>query len=164
MNRLLEDETVPDPLVRPLQGEAEIAAAMEVRLAVFVQEQGFPSALEFDEHDAVATHIGLWTEDAVVGTARLFQLRPSVARLGRVAVQREFRGRGWGRLLVAGALREADRAGFREVEADAQVHLLPFYATFGFVPEGEPFEEFGIPHRSIRRQAPTLAASSEPVL
>ena len=29
---------------------------------------------------------------------------------------------------------------------NAQTQAMPFYARFGFVPDGEPFEEAGIPH------------------
>lgn len=142
----------PEPVVRPLLGEAEYAAAMAVRTVVFVEEQGFPPHEEFDRWDAAATHFGVWAGNGVVGTARLFERYPGVGKLGRVALRRECRGRGWGRLLVAAVVRHADQIGLPEVIADAQVQLLPFYESFGFIAEGEPFDEGGFTHRRIRRQ------------
>ena len=34
----------------------------------------------------------------------------------------------------------------------AQTPLAGWYATFGYVPDGEPFVEDGIPHTPMRRQ------------
>ena len=124
-------------------------------MVVFVAEQGFPPHEEFDLRDAESTHFGVWAEGKIVGTARLFERQPGVGKLGRVALLREYRGRGWGRLLVARVLREADEAGLQEVVADAQADLVPFYSSLGFVAEGELFEEGGILHRRIRRRAPS---------
>jgi predicted GNAT family N-acyltransferase len=50
------------------------------------------------------------------------------------------------------ALMDAARArGDRVVMLNAQTHALPFYARFGFIAEGEEFDDAGIPHRAMRR-------------
>jgi len=41
------------------------------------------------------------------------------------------------------------------VRLHAQTHAMPFYARFGFAPEGDAYLEAGIPHRTMaRRLAP----------
>ena len=46
---------------------------------------------------------------------------------------------------------EAGRRGMRRLALSAQTHALGFYAGFGFEPEGEVYEEAGLPHQAMRR-------------
>ena len=41
--------------------------------------------------------------------------------------------------------------GYREMVLNSQTHAMPFYARAGFAPEGEEYEEVGIPRRTMRR-------------
>ena len=41
--------------------------------------------------------------------------------------------------------------GYHEVVLNSQTRAMPFYARAGFAPEGEEYEEVGIPHRTMRR-------------
>jgi predicted GNAT family N-acyltransferase len=46
---------------------------------------------------------------------------------------------------------QAARArGDREVALSAQTHAIRFYERFGFVAEGEQYDDAGIPHRWMR--------------
>ncbi len=74
------------------------------------------------------------------------------AKLERFAVLPAWRGRGLGRALVAATIREAQAAGFTAFVLNAQTHLDGFYASFGFEPVGEVFDEAGIPHIAMVRQ------------
>jgi predicted GNAT family N-acyltransferase len=42
--------------------------------------------------------------------------------------------------------------GIRTVRLSAQVHALAFYRAHGFRPEGEVYEEAGIPHQGMLRE------------
>ncbi len=66
----------------------------QVRLAVFVQEQGFAEASEFDAVDPAAWHAVLWENGLPLATGRVFpdESRESRFTIGRIAVQREYRG------------------------------------------------------------------------
>jgi ElaA protein len=44
-----------------------------------------------------------------------------------------------------------DRIGAAPAVLDAQTYAQAFYARFGFVAEGEPFDEDGIEHITMRR-------------
>jgi predicted GNAT family N-acyltransferase len=68
-----------------------------------------------------------------------------------MAVLREFRGKGVGGAVLTKLMEAAKSRGDREVVLSAQVHALAFYASYGFTPFGEGYEEAGIPHREMRR-------------
>ncbi len=119
---------------------------LSVRQTVFVEEQGVPVGEERDEHDDASVHF--LARDASghpIGTARLL----GSGRIGRVAVLREWRGRGLGRALMAAAIAEASRCGMTRLHLHAQVQTIPFYESLGFVVCGEEFEEAGILHREM---------------
>ena len=138
-----------EPEIRPLTGHAEFLKALEVRVAVFVDEQGGPREDEPDAWDSAARHWVVVALGQVVGTARLYRPEPGVAKIGRVALLPEFRGRGWGRRLLEAMVAQARALGFRRVMLDAQVSAAAFYQAFGFVPEGETFLEAGIIHQRM---------------
>jgi predicted GNAT family N-acyltransferase len=121
----------------------------EVRRAVFIDEQGVPEALEWDEHDAAALHLLATSIDgSPIGCVRLL---PD-GHIGRMAVLPAWRGHGVGRGLQAAILNAARARGHAEVELSAQSHAAGFYARFGFVAVGTEYEEAGIPHVAMRKR------------
>ena len=126
-------------------------AAQAVRTAVFVHEQGIAPEDEWDAEDAKALHAVLWDEQGqAVGNARLLEPSPRLAKVGRMAVLREARGKGYGTRLLQALLVEARRRGHDEVRLSAQRSAEGFYAAQGFTVVGEPFDEVGIPHIEMR--------------
>ena len=139
--------------VLPCTTPDDRAAAMKIRMAVFVDEQGVPPDLEPDEYDAGATH--LLARDGngeAVGTARIVGKGDGVAKIGRVAVLPSYRQRGVGRALMVEALRVLHRDGFAQVFLDAQLPVIAFYEGLGFVAEGPVFDDAGIDHRRMTRR------------
>lgn len=124
---------------------------MAIRMKVFVDEQGVPPELEPDEFDANALHLlaANATTGEAVGTARVVDKGNGVAKIGRVAVRQNARGRGVGQRLMDCALDHAARAGHTVAVLDAQVHVIAFYERLGFVAEGPIFDDAGIPHRRM---------------
>jgi predicted GNAT family N-acyltransferase len=124
--------------------------AQRVRFTVFVDEQRVPAELEMDEHDAVSIHALAYTKiggtPRAVGTGRLL---PD-GHIGRMAVLKEWRGRGVGRELLRALMQRARERGDREVVLAAQVQAMPFYAAEGFKPEGPVYVEAGIDHQDMR--------------
>lgn len=127
-------------------------AAMEqraapVRFAVFVEEQKVPAEMELDEFDPVCVHaLAVDADGKVLGTGRLL---PD-GHIGRMAVLREARGAGVGSALLRALMQAARRRGDRAVVLSAQTHAIPFYRRFGFVAEGDDYDDAGIPHRQMR--------------
>lgn len=141
---------MPDPVIRPIRNEAEFQQALEVRIRVFVTEQHGPLADEPDAWDPQAQHFIVQAQGKTVGTARLYQPYPGTAKIGRVALLPEYRGRGWGARLLQTLLQAAQAQEFTQIILDAQVHAQPFYTRLGFLPEGEEFLDAGIPHIRMR--------------
>ncbi|QXZ08434.1 GNAT family N-acetyltransferase [Comamonas sp. Y33R10-2] len=126
--------------------------AERLRMAVFVREQGVPREIEIDEFDPIARHVVLLNGlNQPVATGRLVSDAPGVARIGRMAVERSVRGGRWGRMVLDSLVAAARDRGDKEVVLHAQRHAEMFYLRAGFTPVGEPYEEAGIPHITMRQ-------------
>ncbi|MBE6555338.1 MAG: GNAT family N-acetyltransferase [Ruminococcaceae bacterium] len=132
-------------------------AAMTLRVEVFVREQGFTD--EFDEIDAIATHLVLHEGEMPIATCRIFRekdARPEAKGedflLGRLAVRFSRRGRGIGSMLLARAEEEARAQGGRTLALHAQCHAIPFYEKNGYSVVSDVEEEQGAPHVWMKKQ------------
>ena len=96
--------------MRPTHDPDEIAAAMELRVQVFCEEQGVDGDLELDGLDHDCTQIVAVDRGSVVATCRL-RLVEGSAKVERMAVEKRLRGTGMGRLLLERAEREAKASG-----------------------------------------------------
>lgn len=120
-----------------------------VRRAVFIDEQGVPEAMEWDEHDATSLHFLVTTvAGEPIGCARLL---PD-GHVGRMAVMPEWRGQGVGKALLAAVLRAARTRGHAALLLSAQTHAAGFYQAAGFSVMGDEYEEAGIPHVAMMRE------------
>jgi predicted GNAT family N-acyltransferase len=124
------------------------AHASPIRFTVFVEEQGVPREIELDEHDSQSVHVIAFDGAQAVGTARLL---PD-GHIGRMAVLKDWRGRGIGALLLRSLMERAKARGDAEVALSAQVHAVPFYRAHGFVSQGAEYLEAGIRHQAMKRR------------
>lgn len=131
------------------QGSPLLQQALALRQEVFVLEQGVPVELEIDEQDETALHFVALQDGVVVATMRLLPYGDAV-KIGRVAVRLDVRRRGIGARLMRHGIEHARQIGAGSVMLDAQVSSMPFYLSLGFVGEGEPFDDAGIPHLRMR--------------
>ena len=121
-------------------------ALRAVREAVFIREQGVPVELEWDEFDADCIHlIAVDAAENAIGTARLLQQGEN-GGIGRMAVLKEWRGKGVGDALMRHLMKEAAALEIQQLTLNAQAYAVGFYARFGFAPMGNQFLEAGIPH------------------
>jgi len=122
------------------------SAIRAIRETVFIHEQGVPVELEWDGLDSACAHVLAWNDRGeAIGTARMQQN----GTIGRMAVLKDWRGRGVGRALLQTLLDLATRRGLSRVTLSAQTHALGFYERAGFDVVGEPFIDAGIPHRKM---------------
>ncbi|SFU47903.1 acyl-CoA thioester hydrolase, YbgC/YbaW family [Polaromonas sp. YR568] len=123
------------------------ADAGKVRTAVFVEEQGIPMEMEWDEADNTAVHAVAYNRlGQGIATGRLVTQAEGVGKIGRMAVHQVLRGSRVGGEILHTLMGVARQRGDREVMLYAQRSAEGFYQRLGFVPRGEPFEEVGIPH------------------
>ena len=127
--------------------------AARVREEVFVIEQKIPIEMEWDSQDADALHAVAYNGlGQAIGTARLLEHTPEVAKIGRMAVKLTLRGGGIGHALLQALLLQAKQRGFNQVLLHAQRSAQRFYEQAGFAVTGEPFDEVGIPHIEMCKQ------------
>lgn len=134
---------------------AERAAALDLRIAVFVHEQGVPRAEEEDAFEASAEHVLARRDGRPLGCLRWRRLDDrGTVKIERVAVRAEARGRGVARAMLRWCLARLDGQGLGPCLLHAQERAAGLYAGLGFRPEGEVFLEAGIPHRRMVRPRP----------
>jgi len=126
--------------------------AYAIRHAVFVEEQGIPAELEIDAYDPIAEHVLAFVDGQCIATARVYldQQDPSKAKIGRMAVLKDFRGQGIGTALLGETIRAGMMQGATVFELHAQHSAVSFYAKLQFKPDGAIFDEVGIPHQCMR--------------
>jgi predicted GNAT family N-acyltransferase len=138
--------------VRSTRDAKEIEAAMDLRIRVFCGEQGVSEEEERDELDDEATQVVALDDSGVIATCRLRYLEDGACKLERMAVERRLREHGVGGRLLAGAEAEAREHGSSEMVLNAQRRAEPFYASHGYLAEGESFVEAGIQHIKMRKE------------
>lgn len=130
-------------------------AAVEIRKAVFMDEQGF--GYEFDKTDEKAIHIVAFDEGEPAGTCRVFE-EDGTFYIGRLAVRRDLRGKHLGALLVGEAEQAAAGMGGEEIILHAQAQVREFYEKLGYAMFGEPDNEEEWPHVWMKK---TLGQENE---
>ena len=140
---------VDDVVVKLVETEAELEGAINVRMRVFVVEQQIPPEEELDEADATATHAIALQGGQVVGTGRMLLVDgddEGTCRIGRMAVDREWRRHGVGGQILAFLEEQARQQGLNHCLLHAQEYVKAFYAGHGYVERGAVFMEAGIAH------------------
>jgi predicted GNAT family N-acyltransferase len=139
--------------------ERDRAALEAVRHAVFVVEHGVPAEMEQDGRDDDAAHL-LARDDSgqAIGCGRLTSDRT----IGRLAVLPGWRGQGVGMAVLRGLIERARRFGWPEVSLTALTSARDFYEREGFVVDGAPFDEAGLPHQTMRRSLAPVERAGGP--
>lgn len=123
--------------------------AREVRITVFVEEQGFEE--EFDTVDHRAYHALLSAGDEPIGTGRVFIENGTTWHIGRLAIKKEYRGQGKGAKILAYLEQIAKKQGATETILGAQCRAQEFYIAQGYQPYGDIFYEEDCPHVMMRK-------------
>jgi len=130
-------------------------AILRLRAEVFVVEQNCPYQ-DLDDKDQSALHLcGFDGEGRLAAYTRIFRKNVSYsdyASIGRVTTASFARGQGLGRPLMQESVRVLfEHYGEQDVKISAQAHLQKFYASVGYEPVGDIYDEDGIPHTAMIR-------------
>ncbi len=115
-----------------------------LRTLIFIEEQGF--VREFDDLDDAAVHIVAFDGDKPIGTCRYYPRPDGSYAIGRIAVAREYRGKGVGSALVLEAERRVALLGAKTTVVSAQLRAAGFYRSLGYIEQGSPYPEEHVPH------------------
>jgi ElaA protein len=128
----------------------EINDIFSLRSEVFVVEQECIYQ-DIDGKDEKADHVLLIINNQLVGYTRVFNenIYFKEASFGRAVVKKNYRGEGYGHLLVEKSLEHLKTNKQSPIKISAQSHLKEFYSSHGFVAKGEEYMEDGIPHTAM---------------
>ena len=126
----------------------ELYAILQLRNEVFVVEQDCVYQ-DADNKDLAAYHFTGWEKDTLLAYTRI--IPPGIiykeASIGRVVTSPPARKKGLGRELMEHTIREVYRLfGQTPIRIGAQVYLLAFYSSLGFIQTGDIYLEDGIEH------------------
>jgi ElaA protein len=126
----------------------ELYQILKLRQEVFVIEQKC-IYLDIDGFDDKAFHICARKDGIIAAYARI--LAPNVKykepSIGRVLVNKRFRNKGLGKLLMFEAVKQSQKLFPNQGNRiGAQVHLEKFYNEVGFEKVSDPYDEDGIWH------------------
>lgn len=146
--------------------DSQSAGIRFVRDRVFLVEQQIPREEEFDDRDHLCIHAlaiispttpGPSTTSAslsAVGTGRLDPGKGG--KIGRLAVLKEYRRQGIGRLLMQAFEQRAADLELPRLWFHAQREAVPFYLALGYTVVSHEFEEAGIPHVVMEKRFSAL--------
>ena len=133
----------------------EVHDVYQARVGVFVVEQDCVFQ-DVDGADPACWHLLGREGETLVAYCRLVPpgLKYSEPSIGRVLTSKAARRSGAGRALMAEALDCAERLWpGQAIRIGAQHYLEHFYGTFGFVQASDPYDEDGIQHIEMVRNA-----------
>ena len=143
-------------MIKILKSKEELNLGFALRIEVFVKEQKVPMELELDEkdHSENTIHIGYFHEDNLIGVARLIDMDKDVIHIGRVVIDKEYRGQGIGRELIIGCENIAQQILKRKtiIELSAQIQAEKFYESLGYNRINDKiYLDAGIEHVDMRK-------------
>jgi predicted GNAT family N-acyltransferase len=136
--------------IKWINGNVGLEDGYWVRRKVFIEEQKVPEELEIDEYDKAADHVIVYINNSPVATGRLVAINGEDL-FGRIAVLKEYRGRGLGKIVVDNLINRAEEKGIGEVHLHAQLTAKGFYESLGFEAYGEIFDDAGIDHIGMKK-------------
>ena len=143
-------------MIKILESKEELNLGFALRIEVFVKEQKVPIELELDDkdHSDNTVHIGYFHEDNLIGVARLIDMDKDVIHIGRVVIDKEYRGQGIGRELIIGCENIAQQILKRKIiiELSAQIQAENFYKSLGYNRVNDKiYLDAGIEHVDMRK-------------
>ena len=139
LNKFPINSSIKGLEIKIVSNEQELMKAFSVRAIVYIHGQQCPYDEEFDLNDFTATQIlgTLDGEPVLTGRIRYFA---GFAKLERLAVREEMRGRGFGHALLQFMINVCEQKGYREFYLHAQKRLQSFYESYGFHVIGDNFQ------------------------
>lgn len=123
--------------------------AKDIRTTVFVEEQGFCE--EFDDIDNISTHLVLYDDNQPAAVCR-FYCDDNQYYIGRLATLKEYRGNGFGAMLIAEAERLIKELGGKSIALHSQCRAMTFYEKSGYKPFGESDFDEDCPHQWMKKE------------
>ncbi len=156
----MKDKELYDDLmkvvVKEVTTQEELELCKEIRKSVFTEEQGIPVKIDIDKYDDFnkdTMHFLVYLNNEAVGTGRYIKLSNERIQLQRLAIKKEFRGKGYARKLIIFIEEYAKKNNINCIELHAQYHARDFYSKLGYSCVSEKYieKETGIEHINMEK-------------
>ena len=130
----------------------QILKNFQIRLEVFNKEQNVPYELDMDLAEFNG-EMFLYTDESeenYVACARILYEKDRI-HLGRVAVLKEYRGKGYATKMIYAIERIVKTMGVKEIYVEAQLTAKAFYEKLGYQSYGEVFWDANMEHTYMRK-------------
>ena len=130
-------------------------ALLKLRCDVCVVEQNCPYP-DLDDLDQGSLHLLGWKDAELAAYLRIFVYDKAAneVKIGRVVTSEAARGQGFGYELMRHGVEAAEtHFSTYNIRISAQYHLREFYQSFGFTIVSDVYQEDGIPHVALLKQA-----------
>ena len=146
----------PAPFIEEIQfGSPDYRAVLVCRDRMLRQPLGLALSPGDTLGEDSQRHFVLRHADSILAGVIAIVEGNQTVRLRQMWVRDDVAGSGRGRTLIEAVERILITEGIREITLHARVVVLGFYEKCGYFPEGEVFQEIGIPHiRMTRRITP----------
>ena len=131
--------------IKKVHDKNDLEKTIIIRKKVFIDEQKVPVDIEIDGFDSEAEHFIAYLDDKTIGCARI-RSKDYKAKLERIAIIKEFRGKGFGSKLTKFLIRYCKNKNFKEIYLHSQTNVSDFYKKLGFKAKRKHFFEAGIEH------------------
>jgi predicted GNAT family N-acyltransferase len=126
--------------------------ALRLREAILREPLSLTITEEELADDATRQHFCAISYGVVIGTVSLKPLDETTLQLKQMAVAEDRRREQVGALLLAHAEEWGVSGGFLIMVLNARMGAEAFYARFGYLAEGDPFDENTVPHVRMTKQ------------
>lgn len=123
--------------------------SLEIRLEIFIQEQGYPDGSEIDELEEHTTHLVFYENEQAIATSRIYSIEKNTYRIERVAVRKEARKRGLGAKLIQEAEAKITALGGKQITLKSEDIAINFYKKMGYEAIGNEIIEYGFSHQKM---------------
>ncbi len=128
----------------------EFGLVASIRTQVFVLEQECPVSEEFDDNDNIAEHYLGYCDSAPAIICRVLYPQENLAKIGRIATLKEFRGQGFASAMLKFVIEKLRATqGIEEIQMSAQEHAIGLYEKLGFEAYGDSYIEDYLAHRMM---------------
>ena len=149
---MIPEDTRLDLTIVKVGDEDELALVHHIREVVFIEEQNVPRDREYDEYEEGSIHFLAYADGDPAGCIR-YRRSGDRIKLERLAVLKEFRGRGIGKALMDYVEKRSSDDTTTEFVLNSQLHAMEFYEKCGYKARGGIFLDADIEHREMFKKA-----------
>ncbi len=138
--------------IKTVKTQTDFAYCIALRALVYVHEQKCPINEEYDSYEESAQHYLMTIDNHPVATARYRMINDGTAKIERIVVLTEQRGKGFGKDMVQHVENDImKKPSVEKIIMSAQDYALTFYKKLGYTTIEGGYMEAGIPHHKIEK-------------